>query len=923
MKSFQPAEEPFPSRSDFNQMVQNPRIAFRDPALHEITIERTKVGLPRARAGAFADVYRGIFANNRSTAVRIFASYQSKRQERYKAIHQHLSKHRLACLVPFTYADDGVRAPNGRWYPLITMEWVQGSTLFDWLQKRAGTGDKQAIGSIAEKWQTTIKELNRSQIAHGDLQHANVMITDVGEIKLVDYDGMCVPQLVGRPNLEIGVEPYQHPDRNGDTKLSLAIDNFSAVFIYVGLRALSAEPRLWKDFVVQPGYEKMMFRKEDLLEPRSSPLIQRLRKSPDGDVQRLATTLAELTRVRMDQVPFLDELLFSFDQVRVLLDNRDFDAAVQVLTRHSKQVTDAPPDLQPRISDAQQRIAKLGELASAVAAGNEHAMMGFVMSPLLQGYPKASDAVAAAADAPKVVQAIQKISAAKAASRWREVVREWDAALPVLKRPRGTLRKSAAALSPDVESWRQRNGLCDEVLKLVQASDPDAATLQIAWKKLKDLGGHPECDAHHTVVEKVVRRDRAWRDFCKVRRALDETTDHALVQAWNEADFGGWPKAEAERGRVADAAGRLRGAQAFASAATGTLLKPGEEQLLRLAAALPSGYSSTIDARVDTARNRLDALSKLVAAVAAESDSGIVNAFRAIEALHGTALVDQTFRPRIDTAVARDGVLEKLRKIPTHYSVAQAGQWDAKLLATWVETLLLECREATAWRSTVDAAICRKKLLAELDAAVGKNDAFRAYGLSRDPSVAGYPFAAPIARYLAQAATDVSSARGMQAAISQGDHEAFVRTFSARILREHTGLFATHWPTVLEWTRSHVLPRQRLGLQLPIGVKALENRPGGNNGSARYVFRWKWPDARFTDECRLAICRNTPPDGISPEEVAALLRIRKTRELYQSAGGYHPQEIDAAWKGAYVVIWARIDLGAETLWSEPLVMGRV
>lgn len=345
--------------------------------------------------------------------------------------------------------------------------------------------------------------------------------------------------------------------------------------------------------------------------------------------------------------------------------------------------------------------------------------------------------------------------------------------------------------------------------------------------------------------------------------------------------------------------------------------------MLRLAAALPSGYSSTIDARVDTARKRLDALSKLVAAVAAESDSGIVNAFRALEALHGTALVDQAFRPRIDTAVARDAVLEKLRKIPTHYSAAQAGQWDAKLLATWNEPLLQECREAAAWRSILETANRRKKLLAELDAAVGKDDAFRAYDLSRDPSLAGYPFAAPAARFLAQAATDVSSARGMQVAISQGDHEAFVRTFSARILREHTGLFATHWPTVLEWTKAHVLPRQRLGLQLPIGAKAMENRPGVTNGSARYVFRWKWPDARFTDECRLAICRNMPPESISPDEVAALLRIRKTRELYQSAGGYHPQEIDAAWKGAYVVVWARIDLGENALWSEPLVLGRV
>ena len=52
----------------------------------------------------------------------------------------------------------------------------------------------------------------RCGVAHDDLQHANTMIDDKNEIKLVDYDGMCVPGIAGRQNEEIGVEPYQHRD---------------------------------------------------------------------------------------------------------------------------------------------------------------------------------------------------------------------------------------------------------------------------------------------------------------------------------------------------------------------------------------------------------------------------------------------------------------------------------------------------------------------------------------------------------------------------------------------------------------------------------------------------------------------------------------------------------------------------------------
>ena len=219
----------YPPPAEYEKMLSSEpgiRIAFKDKSFHGASIEKTPLGLPRARAGAFAVVYKATLSNQSSSAVRLFLKDGDDRQERYQLVSDHLSQQKLSCLVPFTYAADSFRATDGLWYPLMTMEWVKGETLFDWLQQRANAGDKRAIGSVADKWKATIKDLNRAQIAHGDLQHANIMITESGDIKLVDYDGMCVPKLVGRKNLEIGVEPYQHPERNGDTKLTLSLDNF-------------------------------------------------------------------------------------------------------------------------------------------------------------------------------------------------------------------------------------------------------------------------------------------------------------------------------------------------------------------------------------------------------------------------------------------------------------------------------------------------------------------------------------------------------------------------------------------------------------------------------------------------------------------------------------------------------------------------
>ncbi|NQW48228.1 MAG: hypothetical protein HQ464_10745, partial [Planctomycetes bacterium] len=71
------------------------------------------------------------------------------------------------------------------------------------------------------------------------------------------------------------------------------------------------------------------------------------------------------------------------------------------------------------------------------------------------------------------------------------------------------------------------------------------------------------------------------------------------------------------------------------------------------------------------------------------------------------------------------------------------------------------------------------------------------------------------------------------------------------------------------------------------------------------------------------LCRSKPSTTASPDDTASLLKIPKTRELYQSAGGYHAQQVNAIWKGCYAVVWAKVDLGETALWSEPLILGKV
>ena len=160
-------------------MLQNPQHAFRDADLKRVAIEKDDRRQPRAWSGAFATVYKGTYPNGRgSLAIRVFTSGASERHERYNAIHDYLQGKRIEPLVGFSYVDDGIRsAGDGKYYPLITMEWVPGETLLKWAAKQCREKNHAALQRAADVWIKTIEQLAAAKIAHGDLQHANVMVT--------------------------------------------------------------------------------------------------------------------------------------------------------------------------------------------------------------------------------------------------------------------------------------------------------------------------------------------------------------------------------------------------------------------------------------------------------------------------------------------------------------------------------------------------------------------------------------------------------------------------------------------------------------------------------------------------------------------------------------------------------------------------
>ncbi|MEM1096174.1 MAG: hypothetical protein AAGJ10_16370 [Bacteroidota bacterium] len=260
-----------PTPSQYQEAVQDPPSAFVDRDLQQAVPDETVLGLPRALTGAFAVVFP-MQVGREWQAVKCFLSEVPGQAARYAALAKHIATHRPLGFQPFTYQPHGMRV-EGQTHPLLVMPWVEGMALNRFVE--AHLDAPETLRRLAEKWLTLMDSLGAAQIAHGDLQHGNVLVRERDhdiELVLVDYDATFVPALAGRHSAEVGHRNYQHPDRDAET-WGPFLDRFSALVVYIALRALAQDPSLWARY--DTG-ENMLFRSDDFYDPAASVLFDTL-----------------------------------------------------------------------------------------------------------------------------------------------------------------------------------------------------------------------------------------------------------------------------------------------------------------------------------------------------------------------------------------------------------------------------------------------------------------------------------------------------------------------------------------------------------------------------------------------------------------------------------------------------------------------
>lgn len=288
----------WPSPQDYFEAIQDPN-CINDPELRAGELQLTESHqLPLVFSGQFAIVFK-IKSADKTWAVRCFLQNFQDRTERYKRISEFILKDDLEYTVNFELIENGIKIRD-TFYPILKMEFVSGSSLGEYL--RAYSKDTDKLKNFQERFSEMMLQLRANGIAHGDLQHDNIVITQEGRIRLIDYDGMFVPSLSGHNANELGHANYQHPKR-AVKHFDHQLDNFSAWLIKESIDLLIEENGTVS---LAPHGDYLFLNRKDFENPhRSRALFELERLSKKG--RAFSQRIRYLLSIPPLEIPSIDE----------------------------------------------------------------------------------------------------------------------------------------------------------------------------------------------------------------------------------------------------------------------------------------------------------------------------------------------------------------------------------------------------------------------------------------------------------------------------------------------------------------------------------------------------------------------------------------------------------------------------------------
>lgn len=288
-----------PTIPSIRTSVENKDILVFDNHAKNGIFERDARGRLIAYTGGFSVVFPYRIANGEKWAFRCWHSDIMNSKKRYETISDAIKNAKLSFLCEFQYIDKGINV-EGNIYPTTRMRWIDGITIKDYICQNRNS--KDLLIALADNFLKMTQALHAQSLAHGDLQHGNILVDDNHQLYLVDYDSFYCPQLKGETDTVTGLADYQHPARLSNKFVSEKLDYFSELVIYLGILAIAENPLLVDKYKVNDA-DRLLFSKEDFVDIKSSEVYK--------DIQGLGKEFQELLDVLVTYLKCssIDELL--------------------------------------------------------------------------------------------------------------------------------------------------------------------------------------------------------------------------------------------------------------------------------------------------------------------------------------------------------------------------------------------------------------------------------------------------------------------------------------------------------------------------------------------------------------------------------------------------------------------------------------
>ena len=259
----------WPTAAQYREAIADPQAIGRAD-LRSGRVELGSGGIPKIYTGSSSTTFRIAIAGG-DVALRCFNYGSGEPQRRYAAISELSRYAHNDALCRTEYEDEAIRVDGTPW-PAVIMEWISGRSLDAEIATHVGhDGGGDALVRLATHFREVVRALGALGIAHGDLQHRNILVEN-DRIRLIDYDAMYLPAIADLATSEFGHRNYQHPKRR-EAPFDARLDRFSSLVIYTSLIALASDRTLWSRF--NDG-DNLLFRAHDFTSNGRSELFRAL-----------------------------------------------------------------------------------------------------------------------------------------------------------------------------------------------------------------------------------------------------------------------------------------------------------------------------------------------------------------------------------------------------------------------------------------------------------------------------------------------------------------------------------------------------------------------------------------------------------------------------------------------------------------------